>query len=177
MPRHSDLSFYNWDTQTETCTSTANYQVDPGTHLCAPQLADCHAAWQLLRHKHLTQASLSCSHVGADGGCQRPFVQEQARPQNHRSRSNGVLLCSTCHCPFICFPFPPPSACAESGGSATSLFQPTLILISPTTDAGGVTRRQLHAHRAADKRLPPSRFLRPRHPISPLNLKGVLRCN
>jgi len=27
MPRHSDLSFYNWDTQVEMCNSTANYQV------------------------------------------------------------------------------------------------------------------------------------------------------
>lgn len=30
LPRHSDLSFYNWDTNYSTSNSTANYQVRKG---------------------------------------------------------------------------------------------------------------------------------------------------
>jgi hypothetical protein len=133
--------------------------------LCLPTA--CH---QSLHHRTTTRVPISCAHVGADGGCQRPFVQEQARPQSHCCGPIGVSSLDYRN-------GLPPTSLFHFGGSATFVFQPTLTLIPPATDTGGVTRRQLHADRVADQRLPPSGILRPRHPIRPLVSKVTTRFN
>jgi hypothetical protein len=109
MPKHTDLSFYNWETQMSTSNPTPNFQV--GMNYCARRQTStkmyddkkAHGVWlpshrtRVLMERHTSvsahyafvsdaAAGIDCLHPsisGHRGQRGRPTVQEQARPEGH----------------------------------------------------------------------------------------------